>query len=304
MKHHTVELFDTGTVLQRFVDTCERQFEERMERAISSLRDVRELRFFGLTGPTCSGKTTAARKMTELLEEQGLCVHVISLDDFYYDKEYLHQRAEEDPDIEVDYDSEETIDIELLSDVAEQLFAGEKTFIPHFDFKSGMRAGGVLIEPKANDVFLFEGIQTLYPRVSEILDRHHSYRSIAICPQSAIVADGNLFLPNEIRLYRRLVRDYRHRATEPEFTFYLWQSVRENEEKNIFPHLDTCHASIDSTMPYEIGMLKPYLEPLMNEILPQSAFYRQAQEILKKLRGIQSISADYIPERSLYKEFI
>ena len=304
MTYHKISSFDTEFQLQGFVALCEEQFEKRMDVAISSLRDVRGMRFFGLTGPTCSGKTTAARKMTEMLEEHGLCVRVISLDDFYFDKEYLHQRAENDPDIEIDYDSEETIDIKLLSEVAERLYAGKRTEMPHFNFKSGMREKGELLEPKKNDVFLFEGIQTLYPRVNEILNRHRSYRSISIYPQSAIEIDGKRFLPNEIRLYRRLVRDHLHRATDPEFTFYLWKSVRENEKKNIFPYLDSCHASIDSTMPYEIGMLKPYLEPLMQKILPESAFYGRAQEILTKLQGIQPVSVRYIFERSLYKEFI
>ncbi|MBQ9785258.1 MAG: hypothetical protein IJW29_07135 [Clostridia bacterium] len=304
MKYYKISSFDNEQDLQRFVAECEEQLEARMDAAISTLRDVKDLRFCGLTGPTCSGKTTAARKMTEMLEAHGLCVRVISLDDFYYDKEYLHRRAENDPNIEIDYDSEETIDIDLLSDVAARLFAGERTPMPHFNFKSGMREEGELIEPRENDVFLFEGIQTLYPRVSEILNRHHSYRSISIFPQSSIEVGGKRFLPNEIRLYRRLVRDHLHRATDSEFTLYLWKSVRENENRNIFPNLDVCHASIDSTMPYEIGMLKPYLEPLMRKIAPQSAFYEKAQEILENLRDVQPVSADYIFERSLYKEFI
>lgn len=304
MKYYTVRVLDQATDMRQLVAEGDARFEERMERALSSLGEITELRGFGLTGPTCSGKTTAARKMTEFLEEHGLTVHVISLDDFYYDKEYLHQRAEKDPNLEIDYDSEETIDIELLSDTVDGLFEGRTTQIPNFDFKSGKRSGGVLIRPKVRDVFLFEGIQTLYPKVHELLNRHDSYRSLAICPFSAITYGNESFLPNEIRLYRRLVRDYRHRATEPAFTFYLWHSVRNNEEKNIFPRLSLCHAAIDSTMPYEIGMLKPYLVPLLQKIERESAFYDEAQRILNKMSGIQTISSDYITERSLYKEFI
>lgn len=304
MKCYTVEHYDKKEDVKRFVSACESAFEERMENALLDLQNARGLRFFGLTGPTCSGKTTAARRMTELLETDGRTVHVVSLDDFYYDKEYLHKRTENDPNVEIDYDSEETIDIDLLSRVAEALFEGEKTFIPHFDFKSGTRQGGSVILPQKNDVFLFEGIQTLYPRVGEILDRHHSYRSIAICPQSAIEVGGVVFEPNEIRLCRRLVRDFRHRATAPEFTLYLWQSVRQNEEKNIFPNMPQCYATIDSTMPYEMGILKPYLVPLLRQIQPQNAFYGQAQELLNKIGNVQSIPVDYISKRSIYKEFI
>lgn len=304
MKHYTVPPLKTDAARRQFVKECDLLLEQRMQDAIRSLEALEDLRFFGLTGPTCSGKTTAAFTITRLLEARGRAVHVISLDDFYYDKEYLHRRAEADPDIEIDYDSEQTIDVSLLSEQAENLYRGLETHIPHFDFKSGMRKGEAVIRPKENDVFLFEGIQTLYPNVSAILDRHHTYRSLAICPTSSIEVGGSLFEPNEIRLYRRLVRDFRHRATSPEFTFYLWQSVRANEEKNIFPNLGTCHATIDSALPYEIGMLKPYLVPLLQAIPSENAFYGTAQGILKKLAYVQPIPSAYMTEQSLYKEFI
>ena len=113
-----------------------------------------------------------------------------------------------------------------------------------------------------------------------------------------------MYLPNEIRLMRRLVRDYRFRASTPEFTFYLWQSVRANEEKSIFPYADRCDYFIDSTMPYEIGMLKPYLQTIFARIPKENAFWSDAEKILKKIDAIEEISSDYITENSLYKEFI
>ena len=262
------------------------------------------MRIFGLTGPTCSGKTTAARKITKHLESQGFRVHVVSIDDFYFDKDYLQKRADDDPNIEIDYDSEDTIDIELLAEQTDRLLAGKNTYLPHFDFPSGKRTKGEYLIPQKEDVFLFEGIQILYPKVNAILNHSTSYRSIYICPTSAILIGEHSFLPNEIRFLRRLVRDYRHRATEPDFTFYLWKSVRENEEKNIFPYVGKCDASIDSTMPYEIGMLKPYLLPLLNSISKTSEFYSEAQAILQRIQTIQTVNDCYMTENSLYKEFI
>lgn len=274
-----------------------------MDGVVEAVAATPALRFLGLTGPTCAGKTTAAKKLTACLEEHGHRVHVVSIDDFYFDKSVLQLRAENDPDIEIDYDSEETIDIALLEEKTESLLCGRETKMPRFDFRSGMRTEGLTLSPTPDDVFLFEGIQILYPKVDRIL-HGDAYRSIYICPASAIDVGGECFLPNEIRLMRRLVRDYRYRASAPAFTLYLWQSVRENEEKNIFPNKDTCHAYIDSTMPYEIGMLKPYLEEILPTVPAESPFYGQAQGLLGRLRSIVEIPSAYMTQNSLYKEFI
>ncbi|MBQ8311103.1 MAG: hypothetical protein IJX80_08855 [Clostridia bacterium] len=303
MKHRIVGLFDEEE-LKIMVEDCDRQLEARIDRAIDSIEDVANLRLFGLTGPTCSGKTTAARKITEHLEKKGLCVHVVSIDDFYFDKEYLHKRVAETPHVEIDYDSEETIDIDLLAEATESLLSCRRTQLPKFDFGPGTRSKGECIFPQTNDVFLFEGIQILYPKVNEILNTGHTYRSISICPLSSIEVGGEEFLPNEIRLCRRIVRDYYRRATAPAFTFYLWKSVRANEEKNIFPNMHLCHAEIDSTMPYEMGMLKPYLEPLLRQIPQSDFFHADAERLLHRIQGIQPVSAAYMTEKSLYKEFI
>ena len=303
LKRETVGLFDQENDKQQFVTECDRRLEDRMETAVKKLTSTSDLRLFGLTGPTCSGKTTAARKLTDYLEDHGMTVHIISIDDFFYDKEYLHRRAHQSSDIEIDYDSEETIDMELLEEKTESLLSFRKTLLPHFDFQSGLRKEGECILPSEKDVFLFEGIQVLYPKVEAILNRYHA-RNLAIFPSSQLMIDGVMFEPNEIRLYRRLVRDFRYRSASAEFTFYLWKSVRENEEKNIFPNIHRCCAEIDSTMAYEIGMLKPYLQPLLQQIAPQNLYFESAQQILDKIERIQPISDQYLTEKSLYKEFI
>ena len=245
----------------------------------------------------------SSKKLTDYLERHGHRVHVVSIDDFYYDKEYLNRRAEEDPSIEIDYDSESTIDMDLLAEKAESLLACRTTVMPKFDFQTGKRIEGEKITPQAEDVFLFEGIQVLYPGVNRILDRP-SYRSIYICPSSELEIDANTFVPNELRLMRRLVRDYYRRASKPDFTFYLWESVRANEEKSIFPNAHLCHEFIDSTMAYEVGMLKPYLQKILATVTKELPYYARAQEILKKIARVRTVPAEYMMPNSLYKEFI
>lgn len=289
--------------LRTFVKTCDARFERLLDRVVRAVAKTPELKLIGLTGPTCSGKTTAAKKLTDYLETHGHRVHVISVDDFYFDKEYLNRRAEADPNIEIDYDSESTIDAELLAEKAESLLGGYETAMPRFDFQSGKRVPGETICPQEDDVFLFEGIQILYPSVHQIL-RRETYKSIYICPSSELEVDGTVFVPNELRLMRRLVRDYYRRASQPDFTFYLWESVRANEEKSIFPYAHQCNEFIDSTMAYEIGMLKPHLQKILSTVARESPYYNKAQDILKKIARSKNVPADYMTPNSLYKEFI
>jgi len=289
--------------LCNFVTECDLRFEREMDDVVERVAATPGLKLLGLTGPTCSGKTTAAKKLTKCLETHGHRVHVISIDDFYYDSEYLRNRPNRGENAPIDYDSEETIDTDLLAQTAKSLFLGLPTKMPRFNFRTGQREDGLMIDPSPDDVFLFEGIQVLYPKVRAILESD-SYRCIYISPEYGIEIMGEVFEPNEIRLMRRLVRDQLYRGSNAVFTLLLWDGVRENEEKSIFPNTQTCHYYINSTMQYEIGMLKPYLEKSLPTVPKGDPHWSVAQGLLKKLEKIASVPSQYITENSLYKEFI
>jgi uridine kinase len=153
------------------------------------------------------------------------------------------------------------------------------------------------------DVFLIEGIQVVYPEVSALL-HEYDYRSIFIRPARTLEVGGILHEPNKIRLMRRLVRDYHFRASEAAFTFFAWESVRENEEKSIFPYADSCDEQLDSLMGYEVGMLRPHLETILSQ-LPLSSVYRpMADTILHDISTVQPLISDWLPEHALYREFV
>ena len=303
MKRYQVGSKMTEEEIRKLIDDGERGFWIQLEQLSGELMAQADLHFLGLTGPTCSGKTTTAEMLTDAFAMAGKQIHVISIDDFYYDKDYLQRMAEKKGLTGLDYDSEDTIDVALLEECVRSLRAQKRTVLPKFNFQTGMREEGEEILPSAKDIFLFEGIQVLYPRVDEIL-QGKGYRSIHIAPQSSVETGGEVFEPNEIRLMRRLVRDYRFRNSSPEFTLTLWQSVRENEERMIFPNVHRCDYRIDSTMPYEVGILKPFLESILRTIPKDAQCERLVQTILAELKNVQALSADLIPEKSLYKEFI
>ncbi len=288
---------------KQWIESCEANFFNQLNQVAEKIREQEDLKFIRLTGPTCSGKTTTSNLLIERLKESGKKVHLISIDDFYYDKELLHRRAEEEGRHTPDYDSVHTIDLAELARFVESCVGSGECLCPVFDFTKGKRTGYRSIVCEKEDCFIMEGIQVLYPEVSDLLEKHPSI-GVYIAPESAIYIGGQEFLPNEIRLLRRLVRDYNFRGTMPDQTFAMWDSVRDNEEKNIFPYVGHCSLHIDSTMPYEIGVLKPYLNRILPTVPDGSSHRGQAEEILEQLRNVQSVSDQYIRSDSLYKEFI
>ena len=295
--------FDTKESEKEFVRLCENDFERRLSQTLREICDLDDIKVITLSGPTCSGKTTAAKKIISSFSEIGKRVHVISIDDFYYDKEILHRMANEKNGGEIDYDSVDTIDIDAFAAFADNIFRQKELLCPTFDFTLGRRVSYRKIACGEDDIFLFEGIQAVYPEIRSILDAH-GYISVYISPRSALEVGGELVEPNELRLLRRIVRDRHFRGTEAEFTFKIWKSVRENEEKNIFPYEDSCSFYIDSTLGYELGVLKPYLEQYLASVSSDSPYADRAEEILERISGISPISSELLSENSLYKEFV
>lgn len=279
-----------------------RRLDEVSEKIVND-----NLTIVGLTGPTCSGKTTMANILIGHLSDINRRTYVISLDDFFYEVDVLNRMKD---DGEIDYDSPDTIDIDTLSECVEAIFNYEKVTLPKFDFLTGKRVKGETICADSDDMFVFEGIQVLYPKVSELLRQYDAYKSIYIAPQSEIYVGGRLFLPNHLRLLRRLVRDYNFRGASADFSLYLWDSVRRNEDENIFPHIGKCDYFIDSTMGYDVNMLAPYLKLILS--LPHSGrgeisereYEHTAREILEEISNVVPMKKSYLVQNSLYREFI
>lgn len=295
--------FGSEEEARKFVRLCEDEFEERLELAVNRVCETGDIRIIALAGPTCSGKTTAARKLIQNLSARGKKVHVVSIDDFYYDRDVLRAMADAQDDVEIDYDSEDTIDFDELRRCVAQICTDEPTELPVFDFLEGKRNGHRIIDSDPEDIFIFEGIQAIYPKVTALFEEY-GYLSVYISVETEIDVDGTVFDQNEIRLMRRIVRDYQFRGATPEFTLFLWDSVRTNEELSIFPYAVGCDSFINSALQCEIGLLKPFLEKILPQIPTDDRKRAVADKILNKIRDIEAIPAAYLSENSLYFEFI
>lgn len=292
--------------LARFVASGDEAFDAQLARISAMIAESGtgpdEIKAIALAGPTCSGKTTAAKKLSAALAAHGKVVHTVSIDDYYIDRAELERRA---GDGEVDLDSPDTIDIDALAVTISEIFdtSMEIVEIPQFDFNVGKRVKMQKLHVTDDDVFIFEGIQALYPNVSSLLMKYPS-ASIFICVSDDVKVGGQVFRANDVRLMRRIVRDYFCRSTGAEDTLRMWGGVRANEERNIFPNAARAGYRINSLMPYEIGMLKPYLEKILAEVPSTSEFRPAAEAILASVRQIAAIDTRFLADDSLYHEFV
>lgn len=282
------------------VRRCDAEFDVLLNNTVERVCHDNSVRIIGITGPTCSGKTTTAKKVIGYYKSHGIKLHVISLDDFF--KDQFSKDDFIDPK-NVDFDSPDTFDTDEFYYFVTSLFERGEGEKPIFDFQTGDRSRRERVVMGEGDVVLFEGIQLLYPQVEKIFHKMHG-RSIYLCAESGIRIGDKYVSKENLRLMRRLVRDNNFRAADPLFTLDLWASVRRNEDANIFPYAHTCDVHIDTTQSYELNILKPYLERIISQIDDSSEHYGFCRQTLDVIGGISSISRDVLSETSLYNEFV
>lgn len=284
---------------RQFISDCESSFRRRLDAACEALAGS-GARILTLTGPTCSGKTTAAGLLSQRLSGLGQNLHVISLDDYYFDRPYLESLFQ---DGEPDYDSYRTIDLDELARTIASILGDGEVVLPVFDFVQGRRIGEKRLQNKAEDVFLFEGIQGLYPQVRRLLPAD-ACRRLFISVEEDLLIGETKFSSRDIRLLRRLVRDDRTRGIPPQRNLAVWPGVVHNEDQNIFPYADACDIRINSLLGYDPLVIKPYLQPLLAAIPKSDPFWPEGDALLSRLISLPSLPADAVPPDSLFREFI
>ena len=282
-----------------FIGECEDVFGQEIDDAIKSLVSSKDTKIVTLSGPTCSGKTTTARKLTEHIETKGRRAVVMSIDDFFIDRNNRNVVNDEAPD----YDTVKAIDIDYFARFTERLLNGESVLVPTYDFIKTARTGYNEYIPNENDIYVFEGIQAVYPEISSLLGRHES---LFICVNRGIRYHESFIDKNDIRLLRRIVRDHRFRGANAEFTLHLWDGVRANEEENIFPNAKSCSVYIDSCLAYEPFILNKHAIPLLDTVPKDSRYYAAAEELKEKISAFKNDNFEdcMIPNNSVFREFI
>ena len=283
----------------RFVESCEANFAKEITKTCDSILSDHNIKIITLCGPTCSGKTTTASLLTAAIERMGKRARVLSIDDFYNSEDHMIEKGI------TDYESVEAIDLELLKKVVDDLVNCRKTALPTFDFKTRSRTPLTEYVPNENDIYIIEGIQAMYPEVSDILGKER-VKSIYISVAKNLDICGVVFQMNEIRLVRRIVRDFFYRNSTVDDTMLMWHNVRKNEDKNIFPYSKNADHIINSLLPYEPFVISSYFMDITAGYSGSGKNYElitSLRQRLSKLTG-SCITSAIVPMDSVFREFI
>ena len=261
----------------------------------------RGVRLVLISGPSSSGKTTFAKRLGVQLRVLGLNPVLISLDDYFVDRE----KTPRDENGEYDYEALEAIDLEQFNDHLKRLERGESVDIPRYDFISGTRQWhDNPLQLDERSVLIVEGIHGLNPALTPGVPDSRKFKIYVSCFTSVALDNVSRIATSDNRLLRRLTRDYRTRGNDALSTLARWESVRRGEEKHIFPYQENADVMFNSSLFYEISVLRRFAEPILREVPDTVPEYGEAKRMLKFLDNFIPISPEEIPPTSLLREFI
>ena len=253
-----------------------------------------------LAGPSSSGKTTTTTKLCMYLKSFGLNPKMISMDDYFVDRDKtpVNEKGEKD------YESIDAVDNELLTKQVDDLLNGKEVVAPIYNFKEGVKEFVKEMKLDKDDILLIEGIHALNPKVLKEIPAKNKFKIYLSALTELNIDYHNRFPTTDNRLLRRIIRDNRTRGYSVVDTLKVWNNVRNGEEKYIFPYQDEADITINTALIYELGVLKTYVEPLLYSVDEDSVYYEEAKRLLNVLRLILPIPSESIPDDSIIREFI
>lgn len=260
-----------------------------------------KIRVVLLSGPSSSGKTTTARKLSMFLKSFGYNPVALSIDDYFVEREDTPRL----PNGDYDFESIGAIDVDLFNDNLNRLLNGEEVKIPTFNFKKGVKEYlGNTLKLGDRDILIIEGLHALNDELTYDIDKDKKYK-IYVSPLTDLNIDNyNMVSNSDLRLIRRILRDNRTRGYSAEHTISTWQNVRDGERKYIYPNHSNADVVYNTSLIYEIGVLKLYVLPLLYEIDSKSSSYYEAVRLINFLGMFSAISSEEIPSESILREFI
>ncbi len=276
------------------------------ERSFSQVADMvcqRGAKVVMLAGPSSSGKTTSANRLAIELRVHGKKPILMSLDDYYIDRDKIAPG----PDGKLDLEHINTIDTDLFREHLAMLLQGQEVEIPYFNFKTGSREWrGHKMRLSEQTVVIIEGLHGLNPALQpEGMDKNLIFK-LYVSPLLPLnLDDHNRISFNYLRLLRRIVRDYETRGSSVQNTISMWDSVRRGEKRWIFPYQENADVIFNSSTLYELPVLKKHIFPLLTAVQPEDECYDDVRSIVKVLNYIVEADVDdEIPPTSLVREFI
>ena len=291
---------DAGGMIKIAEAFHERKFAEVAD-AIQEAHRTRGVRMVLISGPSSSGKTTSAKRLGLQLGVLGLRPVMISLDDYFVERE----KTPRDENGQYDYEALEAIDLELFNDHLHRLLQGQSVDIPRYDFITGRRTQhDTPLTLDERSILIIEGIHGLNPRLTPSVPDAVKFKIYISCFTSVAMDNLSRIATTDNRLLRRLTRDYRQRGADALQTLSRWASVRRGEERHIFPYQENADVMFNSSLFYEISVLRPFAEKILREVPDTVPEFDEARRMLKFLDNFIPIPSDEIPPTSILREFI
>ncbi|MCD6091654.1 MAG: nucleoside kinase [Bacteroidales bacterium] len=280
--------------------------EALQEKKLASIADMinkrkGELKVVLISGPSSSGKTTFAKRLSIQLSVIGFKPIVLSMDNYFVDRDHTPR----DKNGDYDFESPQALDIKLFNENMLDLFEGKEIDLPKFSFSTGQRSyNGSRLKLDTNSIILVEGIHGLNPLISEMIPNNRKFKVYVSALTPLSIDSSNRIPTTDNRLIRRMVRDYSYRGYSALETMQRWPSVRAGEEKYIFPYQEEADVMFNTALLFELGVLKKWVEPILKEVPPIVPEYSEAKRLLKFLSYILPIAEKEIPPTSILREFL
>ena len=284
-----------------YIQTNEIIYNQNLENIASIVANSKHIRSVFISGPSSSGKTTTSKKLELYLKAKGFKTLVLSTDDYF--KERVDSPRK--PDGSYEFEIVDAIDVNLFNSHLKKLLHGDEVVIPTFNFITGekeYKRKPISIDKKT--ILIVEGLHAINEQMNSVIDNKAKLR-IYISPFTPLALDRhNHISTTDLRLLRRMVRDYRHRGYSAQATLTNWMGMRNSEKNYVYPYQREADIILNTSISYEIGVLRTYAEPLLYSISKESEYYEEAIRILKFLKGFINIPSENVPSTSVLREFI
>lgn len=286
--------------ISEFILVEEALHEKKIAEIAADIVKHPEVKLILIAGPSSSGKTTFAKRLSIQLQASKAKPNVVGLDDYFIDRDKTVRKDSG----EFDFESIYALDLEYLNKQLTQLLNGEEVELPHYDFTRGMRRhSNKIIRLREEDVIVMEGIHGLNDELTAAIPANRKAKIYVSALNQLNIDNHNRVATTDCRLLRRMIRDHQYRGYTATETMLRWPSVREGEEKNIFPYQENADYMFNSSLTYELGVLRKHAWKLLLSVPKSSAAYTEAQRLLALLANVNDIPDALVPYNSIIREF-
>lgn len=280
-----------------FVTNVEKNYRAQIKKCTDYLIQNRKFKFVLIAGPSSAGKTTTSHIIKDNLEINGISAKVVSLDNFFVER----QETPLLPNGKKDYESLDALDWKLFEAKMNELIKDKKSELPIYDFINGTKYyNGTITTLKDNEVIIIEGLHALNPIVDNYIPTDLAVKVYLNTQTEFVFREQTLINCNEIKLVRRLIRDYKKRGATPAMTFSTWPEVLHGEQTYITPYKDTADFTVDTTHAYEMAIYFNIIEKINNEFADDI----ELNSLIIKMSKFKRLSHQFAPLHSLLQEFL